>query len=194
MCARPTLYVCPASLPTTHSVAQAHMRHVHSDPEATPHAPVQESVWDCPRPPRLERSSRHVRVIMGGVTIADTYRVLRVLETSHPPTYYIPPEDILPGALLPEEGRASICEWKGLARYLTVRAGNHSARRAAWSYPKPTQPFAALKDHVAFYAGAMDACYVDDEPVRPQPGGFYGGWITNDVVGPFKGEPGTEPW
>jgi uncharacterized protein (DUF427 family) len=154
----------------------------------------QESVWDYPRPPCLEPSARHVRVLLGGLTIADTRRALRVLETSHPPTYYIPLEDVLPDVLLSEPGLGSVCEWKGAARYYTVKAGGLSAARAAWSYPSPSAPFAALKDHVAFYARAMEACFVDDELVRPQPGDFYGGWITKDVVGPFKGEPGTEGW
>jgi uncharacterized protein (DUF427 family) len=157
-------------------------------------SPGQESVWEYPRPPRLEPSSRRVRVVMGGLTIADTRRALRALETSHPPTYYIPPEDVLPEILLAEPGARSMCEWKGAARYYTVKVGRLSASHAAWSYPSPSAPFAALKDYVAFYAHAMDACYVDDELVRPQPGGFYGGWITDEVVGPFKGAPGTEAW
>lgn len=156
--------------------------------------PGQESVWDYPRPPRLERSTRRVRVVFGGHTIADTRRALRVLETSHPPTYYLPPEDVRPDVLVPEPGAGSVCEWKGAARYYTVRAGRVAASHAAWTYASPSAPFAALKDYVAFYVRAMDACYVDDELVRPQPGGFYGGWITDDVVGPFKGEPGTEGW
>jgi uncharacterized protein (DUF427 family) len=151
-------------------------------------------VWDYPRPPRLEPSARHVRVVMGGRTIVETRRALRLLETSHPPTYYVPLEDVVPGVLAREPGIRSVCEWKGAARSYAVKAGNLTASHGAWSYPSPSVPYAALKDYVAFYAGAMAACYVDGELVRPQPGGFYGGWITDDVVGPFKGEPGTEGW
>ena len=131
---------------------------------------------------------------MGGQTIADTHHALRVLETSHPPTFYVPLQDVRPDVLVPEPGLGSLCEWKGAARYYTVTAGGVAAAHAAWTYPSPSAPFAALKDYVAFYVRTMDACYVDGELVRPQPGGFYGGWITDDVVGPFKGEPGTEGW
>jgi uncharacterized protein (DUF427 family) len=125
--------------------------------------------------------------------IAETSRAYRVLETSHPPVYYLPPEDILPGALLATE-RGSFCEFKGAARYFTVNAGGKCAEDAAWSYPDPSQPFAVIRDHVAFYPGRMDACTFDGEVVVPQPGGFYGGWISSDVVGPFKGGPGTMGW
>jgi uncharacterized protein (DUF427 family) len=158
-----------------------------------PPAPGQESVWDYPRPPRLEPTPRRIEVIFNGVTVADTIRAYRVLETSHPPVYYIPPDDILPGALVPAAG-SSVCEWKGQARYFTVQAGDRSAVRAAWAYPAPTPAFAPIAGYVAFYPQAMDACRVDGEVARPQPGRFYGGWITSDVVGPFKGEPGTEGW
>lgn len=154
----------------------------------------QESVWDYTRPPRLEPTPRRVRVVLGGVTIADTRRALRVLETSHPPTYYVPPEDVLWEYLEAAPGSGSMCEWKGAARYFSVTAGGRRAHRAAWSYPDPAPAFRALKDHVAFYAAQMDACFVDDEQARPQPGGFYGGWVTPDVVGPFKGAPGSEGW
>lgn len=149
----------------------------------------QESVWDYPRPPRLEPTWKHIQVIFNGVMIADTRRALRVLETSHPPTYYIPPEDIQMEYLLPSPG-ASFCEWKGQASYYTVRVETRQERNVAWYYPDPTPPFATIKNHVAFYAGRMDACYVDGEQVRPQPGNFYGGWITSDIVGPFKQGPG----
>jgi uncharacterized protein (DUF427 family) len=156
--------------------------------------PGQESVWDYPRPPRLEPVSRRLRIILGGETIADTTRGFRVLETSHPPVYYLPPEDIVPGSLVPTT-RGSFCEWKGRARYWNVRGGGTSeARDAAWSYPTPEPAFAAIRDHVAFYAGLMDACFVDEDRVVPQPGGFYGGWITPDIVGPFKGTPGSWGW
>ena len=153
----------------------------------------QESVWAYPRPPRLERVPESLRVVFDGVVIADTTAGYRVLETSHPPTYYLPPEDIRPGALVRVPG-GSLCEWKGRAVYLTVVGPTRRAERAAWAYPDPAPPFRAIAGHVAFYAGLMDACYVGEEQVRPQPGGFYGGWITQRVVGPFKGEPGSEGW
>jgi len=156
-------------------------------------SPGQESVWDYPRPPRLEPSAARLRVVFGDATIADTRGGFRVLETSHPPTYYFPADDILPGALQPTTG-GSVCEWKGAARYFDVVSGTQRASRAAWAYPRPTHSFAALADMVAFMPAAMDQCLVDDEVVRPQPGGFYGGWITVSVVGPFKGDPGTSYW
>ncbi len=155
--------------------------------------PGQESVWDYPRPPRLEPVSRHVRVVFGGEVIADTSRALRILETSHPPVYYLPSEDIRMDHLEPVAG-GSFCEWKGQAVYYDVVVGGHRAGQAAWAYPDPVGRYAALKDHVAFYADKMAACLVGDEQVRPQPGGFYGGWITDDLAGPFKGAPGSWGW
>jgi len=155
--------------------------------------PGQESVWDYPRPPRVEETSGHIQVVFNGVMIADTFGAKRVLETSHPPVYYIPPGDIQMSYLVRAPGR-SFCEWKGRAAYYTVVVEGRKAERAAWYYPDPRSGFQSIRDHVAFYAGLMDACYVDGERVRPQPGGFYGGWITSDVVGPFKGEPGTAGW
>jgi uncharacterized protein (DUF427 family) len=155
--------------------------------------PGQESVWDYPRPPRVERTDRHLRVVFNGVTIAETRRAVRVLETSHPPVYYIPPEDIRLDHMVAVSG-SSWCEWKGRASYYDVVVGDRRAERAAWSYPHPREGFEAIRDYVAFYPGPMDACTVDGERVTPQPGGFYGGWITRDVVGPFKGEPGTRGW
>ena len=159
-------------------------------PRRIPPGPDQESVWDYPRPPRVEPTTRRLRVVLGGVVVADTSRAHRVLETSHPPVYYIPPGDILPGALV-ATARGSFCEFKGGARYLTVTAGGKRAEDAAWSYPDPSPAFVVIRNHVAFYPGRMDACTVDGEVVVPQPGGFYGGWITGDVVGPFKGGPGS---
>jgi uncharacterized protein (DUF427 family) len=153
----------------------------------------QESVWDYPRPPRVEPCARLIRIEFGGEVIAETRRAYRVLETSHPPVYYIHPDDFRPGVLQPQ-ARGSFCEWKGRARYFDVVVGERRAAAAGWSYPSPTPAFACIKDHVAVYAGRMDACYVDDERVTPQPGEFYGGWITSDVVGPFKGEAGTMGW
>jgi uncharacterized protein (DUF427 family) len=158
-----------------------------------PPGPGEESVWDYPRPPRVEATSALVEVVLGGEVVARTTSALRVLETSHPPTYYLPVADFAAGALVPAEG-SSVCEWKGRAAYLDVRGGGRVAARAAWHYPDPTPAFAVLREHVALYPGAMDECRVDGEVVRPQPGGFYGGWITSGVVGPFKGEPGTWGW
>jgi uncharacterized protein (DUF427 family) len=156
-------------------------------------APGQESVWDYPRPPRVEKTDRHLRVVFNGVTIAETRRALRVLETSHPPVYYIPPEDIRMRHLVELSG-SSWCEWKGGASYYDVVVEGRKAERAAWTYHQPRAGYEAIKDHVAFYPGRMDACTVNGERVTPQPGGFYGGWITSDVVGPFKGGPGTRGW
>jgi uncharacterized protein (DUF427 family) len=152
---------------------------------------VAESVWDYPRPPRVELTGRRVRVEFGGEVVADTRRATRVLETSHPPTYYIPLEDVVPGALVASGGATTYCEWKGHATYYDVVGGMKRASRAAWTYHDPSPDFELMCDAVAFYPSSMDACWVDEERVEPQPGGFYGGWITSDVVGPFKGEPGT---
>ncbi len=155
--------------------------------------PGQESVWDYPRPPRVERSDSLVEVVLGGEVIARTTRALRVLETSHPPTYYLPQADFEEGSLRPAAG-SSFCEWKGTAAYFDVAGGGVMAERAAWHYPHPTPGFAELLGHVAVYPAKMDRCLVDGEVVRPQAGGFYGGWITSNVVGPFKGDPGTTSW
>ena len=152
-----------------------------------------ESVWDYPRPPRLEEVARRIQVIYGGVVVADSTRAMRVLETSHPPVFYLPPEDVRRDYLSPARG-GSLCEWKGRAQYFDLEINGKRVSQAAWSYPDPTPGFAGIKDHVAFYAGPMDACLVDGERVIPQPGGFYGGWITAEISGPFKGSPGTEAW
>ena len=141
----------------------------------------------------MEPSDRLVTVVLGGVEVCRTSRAWRVLETSHPPGWYLPREDWLPGSLEPAEG-SSFCEFKGVASYLDVVGGGVRAPRAAWTYPTPTAAYAVLADAVAVYPAAMDACVVDGERVRPQEGGFYGGWITDDVVGPFKGAPGTLGW
>jgi uncharacterized protein (DUF427 family) len=156
-------------------------------------APGQESVWDYPRPPRLEKTPRHLRIVFGDETIAETTRGFRVLETSHPPVYYFPPEDVRQEFLEPS-ARGSFCEFKGQATYWTVRVGTRIAPDVGWSYGQPTAPFEPIRAHLAFYAGPMDACYVDDLLVEPQPGGFYGGWVTPDIVGPFKGVPGSWGW
>lgn len=162
-------------------------------PHRIPPGPGQESVWDYPRPPRVEPSAAHIQVMFNGVVVVDTRRALRVLETSHPPVYYLPPEDARM-EFFTRAPRSTFCEWKGRAAYYTVRIGEREARHAAWYYPEPAPGFEAIRDHLAIYPQLMDACTVDGERVIPQPGGFYGGWITRQVVGPFKGEPGTEGW
>ena len=155
--------------------------------------PGQRSVWDFPRPPAIEQWHEHVVVRLGGIVVAETTEAWSVLETSHPPTYYLPPAAWVDGALRPAAG-SSYCEWKGDAHYLDVVAGDAVAERAAWGYAAPVPTYAALRDHVAVYPSAMDSCTVDGVPVEPQPGGFYGGWVTPRVVGPFKGAPGTLHW
>lgn len=162
-------------------------------PERQPIGTGQESVWDYPRPPRLELSLKRIQIVFNGVTIADSQRTQRVLETSHPPVYYISPEDIKMEYLVADEGQ-SFCEWKGIARYYSVVVGDKQAKKVAWYYPNPTSEFAPIKNYVAFYPSQMDACFVDGEQVTPQPGDFYGGWITSDIVGPFKGEAGSWGW
>ena len=159
-----------------------------------------ESVWDYPRPPRLEPAKRHLRITHCGIVIAETSRGLRILETSHPPVYYIPPADIAMRFLLPSPRRSSFCEFKGSAGYWTVDVSAVTSRDgavspdAAWSYARPASGYADLRDHLAFYATRVDECTVDGERVDPQEGDFYGGWITSQVKGPFKGAPGTLGW
>jgi uncharacterized protein (DUF427 family) len=155
--------------------------------------PGQESVWDYPRPPRLEPSSELVEVELGGRVVAGTTTSFRVLETSHPPTYYLPPDAFVPDVLRAADG-ASWCEWKGRAAYFDLVSGDVVAASAAWTYPRPTAGFAPIAGWVAVMPGRVDRCRVDGETVLPQPGGFYGGWITSRVVGPFKGGPGTAGW
>ena len=158
-----------------------------------PVGPGQESVWSYPRPAIAELSACHIVIQHGGRTIAETRSAVRTLETSHPPSYYIPPADIAPGVLRRTAG-SSLCEWKGAAVYWDVVLGDTLLSRVGWSYPSPTAAFGLLRDHVAFYAGPFDLCTVDGETVTPQAGSFYGGWITSRVVGPFKGGPGTVGW
>lgn len=155
--------------------------------------PGQESVWDYPRPPGVEESPRRIRVVFNGVTIADSQRTVRVLETSHPPVYYIPLEDVQQEYLQPTQ-RATFCEWKGAAQYYDLVVADRRVSDAVWRYPEPTERFAAIRDCIAVYPSKMDACYVDDEQVQAQAGDFYGGWITSDIVGPFKGGAGTWGW
>ena len=156
-------------------------------------APGQESVWSYPRPAIAELTIRHLSIVHLGEVVAETQRAVRTLETSHPPTYYFPCEDVASGVLRPT-ARRSLCEWKGQAAYFDVQVGAAVLPGAAWSYPAPTPLFASLRDHVAFYAAPFDACLVDGERVTPQPGGFYGGWITSHEAGPFKGAPGSRFW
>lgn len=153
-----------------------------------------ESVWDYPRPPRAEAVDRRVVVTHGGRTVVNTSDVVRVLETSHPPTYYLPREAFAPDLLVPVSRRTT-CEWKGTARYVDlVVPGAAPVREAGWWYPTPDRRYPGLTDRVALYPAPLDEITIDGEVVVPQPGGFYGGWITADLVGPFKGAPGTLGW
>ena len=153
----------------------------------------QESVWDYPRPPRLERTNKTLKIVFNGEIIAETNRAFRVLETSHPPVYYFPPEDVRI-EFLTTASDASFCEWKGGANYYDLKVGEKIVEKAAWFYPNPTKSFAAIKNYLAFYPSKMDECYVNDELVQSQDGDFYGGWITSEIVGPFKGGAGTWGW
>ena len=152
-----------------------------------------ESVWDYPRPPRVEASDELVEVVLGGELVARSTTSYRVLETSHPPTYYLPRSAFVAGSLEPVGGH-TFCEWKGQASYFDLVGGDRRAERAAWTYPRPSPGFEAILDHLAVMPGLVDECRVDGERVTPQAGGFYGGWITSRVTGPFKGEPGTLGW
>lgn len=154
--------------------------------------PGQESVWDYPRPPRLEHDARLVRVVHANEVLAESRRAIRVLETASPPTFYVPREDVQMALLRPGKG-SSHCEWKGRATYWSLVLGTGSIENVGWSYEQPYPEFEAIRGGLSFYPSKV-ACYVDGERVRPQPGGFYGGWITAEVLGPFKGEPGTGGW
>lgn len=162
-------------------------------PAPDPVGPGQESVWDYPRPAIAEATHAHIVIEHRGRVIADTRAAIRTLETSHPPSYYFPPADIAPGVLRRAPG-SSFCEWKGAAAYWDVVLEGEVLPGVGWSYPNPTPAFAILRDHVAFYAAPFDRCSVDGETVTPQPGVFYGGWITSRVAGPFKGGPGSRGW
>ena len=168
-----------------------------SPPNRIPPGPDQDSVWDYPRPPRLEDATRRVRVVFNGVVIADSRQAKRVLETSHPPTYYLPPEDVQMQYFQPVP-RTTLCEWKGAATYFSIVVGDgpnqRRADQAAWAYPQPTEAFQGIAHYIAVYPSRMEACYLDNELVQSQPGDFYGGWVTSDIVGPFKGDPGTWGW
>ena len=156
-------------------------------------ATERESVWAYQRPPAVEAVPQRIIIVFNGEVIADSQNAKRVLETSHPPTYYIPLEDIKT-EVLQASTRRTWCEWKGEASYYDVLIGNRRAENAAWYYSNPLPDYAEIKDYLAFYASKMDACYVGDERVEPQPGGFYGGWITSNLDGPFKGDLGTAGW
>ena len=162
-------------------------------PRPDPVGPGQTSVWTFPRPAIAEACAARVTIEHRGVIIADTMASVRTLETSHPPSFYIPPSAIAPGILRLAEG-SSFCEWKGVATYWDLLIGDLVLSRVGWSYADPSPGFRSLRDYIAFYAGAFDRCAVDDEKVTPQPGGFYGGWITNALAGPFKGVPGSQGW
>jgi uncharacterized protein (DUF427 family) len=153
----------------------------------------QESVWDYPRPARLEDTAKHLRIVFNGVTIASTDRAKRVLETSHPPVYYIPAEDIKLEYLI-ETAQRTWCEWKGWSTYYNLSVGDRQVTNAAWRYIDPTPNFSGIHNSYSFYGSLMDACYVNDELITPQAGDYYGGWITADIVGPFKGDVGTRGW
>jgi uncharacterized protein (DUF427 family) len=164
-----------------------------SHPERITPRPGQESVWDYPRPPRLEPSSKQIKIVVNDIIIADSCNTYRVLETSHPPAYYIPPQDIKIEYLQPTNHR-SFCEWKGFANYYNLKVIDRQVANAAWYYAEPSANFAAIKNYVAFYPSKIDGCYVDGELAQAQPGDFYGGWITQDIVGPFKGDVGSWGW
>jgi uncharacterized protein (DUF427 family) len=154
---------------------------------------AKESVWDYPRPPRVEPVSSHILVVHNGVTIVSTNSAARVLETSHPPTYYLPIVDFIDGVLIPVSGN-TVCEFKGIASYFDLDIAGQRINRAAWTYENPASGFGTLAGKVALYASRVDLCQVGDETVIPQEGDFYGGWITSNIQGPFKGAPGTLGW
>jgi uncharacterized protein (DUF427 family) len=158
-----------------------------------PVKPGQESVWAYPRPATAEKYDGHIKIVHRGTILAETRRAIRTLETSHPPSYYFPRADIAM-QWLQSSPRSSICEWKGQASYFHIKTHDDDIRDVGWSYASPTPAFLLLKDHIAFYAAPFDDCFVDGEKVTPQPGSFYGGWITSRVAGPFKGAPGSMFW
>ena len=155
--------------------------------------PGQESVWDYPRPPKLERCEATIRIVSEGKEIAATTKAFRVLETSHPPVFYLPPEDVEMRSLRPNSLQ-TFCEWKGIASYFDLELADGLMPQVAWHYKNPSARFSQIKDYLAFYPTKVDACFVNDERVVAQEGDFYGGWITSKIVGPFKGGPGTRGW
>lgn len=173
-------------------VASGCMKSTRRAPVPLRAAPTQESVWQYPRPPALMSSTLPVKVSLGGVLIAESTQCLRVLETSHPPTFYLPPDDVNTSRFSSAQN-TSFCEWKGIATYWDVTTEDRLVRGGSWSYQTPSESFTELGDYFSFYPSLFD-CFVDGDLVQPQPGDFYGGWVTKDVVGPFKGEPGSEWW
>ncbi len=153
----------------------------------------QESVWDYPRPPAIEPVTEHIKIVYGGVEIANSNKSFRILETSHPPTYYLPISSFVEGSLVATD-RTSFCEFKGVAIYYHIEAKGLSSDFAAWGYQNPNEKYSSLKNHISVYASRMDACFIGSEQVQAQEGDFYGGWITSKVVGPFKGGAGTWGW
>jgi uncharacterized protein (DUF427 family) len=156
--------------------------------------PARERVWDYPRPPAVDACRQRVRIVLSGVMIADSTRARRVLETSHPPTIYLPPADVRGDLLVPSDARPTVCEFKGVARYLDATIDGRRHRAIAWTYPTPTPGYESLRDHICFYPGRVDEAWLGDERVQAQPGDFYGGWITSNLIGPFKGARGTLGW
>ena len=169
------------------------MSRLSHHPEPDPVGPGQESVWDYPRPAICEPTKRRIQIRHHGIELVDSANAWRTLETSHPPTYYIPQADIAMAHLKPN-ARRTMCEWKGQARYFDIVAGGARIKAGAWSYPSPTPTFAPIRDMIAFYPDPLDQCLVDDEVITPQPGQFYGGWISQYEAGPFKGVPGSQFW
>jgi uncharacterized protein (DUF427 family) len=155
--------------------------------------PGQESVWDYPRPPSVEPSSKRVDVVFAEVVVARSERAVRVLETAGPPTIYVPPDDVATELLAPTR-HATVCEWKGRAAYYDIVVGERRTERAAWSYPNPKRGYERIAGWLSFYPARVEACRLGGELVSPQPGDFYGGWVTSDIVGPFKGGRGTWSW
>ncbi len=155
--------------------------------------PGQESVWDYPRPAIAEPTPKRIQVIFNGVMIVDTTSAYRVLETSHPPSYYVPPQDVEMQYFSAGTGQ-SFCEWKGPAKYYSIEVDGKRAENCAWYYPNPTPDFVKMKNYIAFYLSLMDECRVAGEVATAQEGGFYGGWVTKDIVGPMKGGPGSRGW
>ena len=162
-------------------------------PKPDPVGPGQESVWDYPRPAICEPTDRRIKVIHRGITLADSIKAWRTLETSHPPTYYIPRKDIAM-EFLTRNSRRTLCEWKGQAGYFDIAMDGGRIEAGAWTYSDPTLSFAGIRDHIAFYPDPLDQCMVDGEVITPQPGQFYGGWISQYEAGPFKGIPGSQFW
>jgi uncharacterized protein (DUF427 family) len=162
-------------------------------PERVTPGPGQESVWDYPRPPRVEAVPERLRVVVGGEVLAETSRGLRILETAGPPVYYFPREDVRADRLV-DSPHTSYCEWKGDASYVTFDHGGRRIENVGWTYLDPSPGYGVIAGHLAFYAGRVDEAWVGDERATPQPGHFYGGWVTSRIVGPFKGEPGSSGW